>query len=206
MADSYWNHNTHYHRLVLDAVPQGCASALDVGCGDGLLVARLAERVGRVTGVDRSAAMVRLARERTAHLAGVTVVEADVRDAVGGVLCEGGYDFVSALAVVHHWGFADAVGTLVRLLAPGGVLVVVGLAADRTPVDWLVSAAGVPVSRWLAWRNGGKRDPAGMPVAEPDLSWGEVRAAARRLLPGCRFRRHLLWRYSIVWQKPAQAY
>jgi len=27
-------------------------------------------------------------------------------------------------------------------------------------------------------------------------------AAARRLLPGVRYRRHLLWRYSLLWSKP----
>ncbi|MEZ0075689.1 hypothetical protein [Planotetraspora sp. GP83] len=35
--DEYWNHNVRYHRVVLDAVPYGCDTALDVGCGDGLL-------------------------------------------------------------------------------------------------------------------------------------------------------------------------
>ena len=30
----------------------------------------------------------------------------------------------------------------------------------------------------------------------------EVRATARRLLPGVRYRRHLLWRYSLLWRKP----
>jgi hypothetical protein len=37
---------------------------------------------------------------------------------------------------------------------------------------------------------------------DPDMSWGEVRAAATRLLPGVRYRRHLLWRYSLLWRKP----
>jgi hypothetical protein len=25
---------------------------------------------------------------------------------------------------------------------------------------------------------------------------------AARVLPGVRYRRHLLWRYSLLWQKP----
>lgn len=44
----YWNHNTHYHRLVLDAMPDPCEAALDVGCGEGLLARRLATRARRV--------------------------------------------------------------------------------------------------------------------------------------------------------------
>ena len=29
-----------------------------------------------------------------------------------------------------------------------------------------------------------------------------VRQVCERVLPGARVRRHLLWRYSIVWRKP----
>ena len=36
------------------------------------------------------------------------------------------------------------------------------------------------------------------------MSWGEVRAAAARTLPGVRYRRHLLWRYSLRWRKPGE--
>jgi hypothetical protein len=31
----YWNHNVHYQPVILNAVPPGCDTALDVGCGDG---------------------------------------------------------------------------------------------------------------------------------------------------------------------------
>jgi hypothetical protein len=39
-------------------------------------------------------------------------------------------------------------------------------------------------------------------MTEPEMSWGQVRREALRLLPGARFRRHLLWRYSLSWRKP----
>jgi SAM-dependent methyltransferase len=100
--DGYWNHNVHYQRVILDAVPPGCGPAVDIGCGDGLLVRKLAARCGPVTGIDRNVAMIALARSR--------------------------------------------------------------------------------------------------PV--PDQTWAQVRETARRLLPGVRYRRLLLWRYSLVWDKP----
>jgi hypothetical protein len=34
------------------------------------------------------------------------------------------------------------------------------------------------------------------------MTWAEVHAAARDVLPGVRYRRHLLWRYSLLWRKP----
>ena len=51
----YWNHNVHYQPVILNAVPDGCGAALEVGCGDGLLASRLAERCAEVTAIDRDA-------------------------------------------------------------------------------------------------------------------------------------------------------
>ena len=197
-TDPYWNHNVHYHPAVVDAVPAGCRTALDVGCGDGLLARKLAGRAGFVTGVDRSPQMIRLARGDAPE--NVTFVEADYLDATS--LAEGTYDFVSEVAVVHHADFEDAVGRLVHLLAPGGRLVIVGMAYNRTLLDWVISGCGLPVSRFLTRRNGGKLGPVGMPVEDSAMCWGGARAAVRRMLPGARFRRRLLWRYVAVWDKP----
>jgi hypothetical protein len=44
----------------------------------------------------------------------------------------------------------------------------------------------------------------GAPIMDPQMTWAEVRATARRLLPGVRYRRHLLFRYSLVWRKPPE--
>jgi len=201
MTDPYWNHNVHYHPLVLDAVPDGCREALDVGCGDGLLARKLAQKAASVTGVDRSPEMIRQAR--AAASGNITFLEADYLN--GTALSEGGYDFVSAVAVVHHAPFEDAVDGLVRLPAPGGRLVIVGMAYNETALDWLISGCGLPASMLIGRLKGGKRAPAGMPMEDSAMHWGEARRAARRLLPGCRYRRRLLWRYTAVWDKPQKS-
>ncbi|MEU1475696.1 class I SAM-dependent methyltransferase [Streptomyces sp. NPDC001668] len=198
MPDPYWNHNVHYHPWVLDAVPDGCRQALDVGCGDGLLARKLARKAGSVTGVDRSPEMIRQARAATPG--NIRFLEADYLD--GTALPEGGYDFVSAVAVVHHAPFEDAVDGLVRLLAPGGRLAIVGMAYNGTALDWVISGCGLPGSMLIRRLKGGRRAPAGMPMEDSAMHWGEARRAARRLLPGCRYRRRLLWRYTALWDKP----
>ncbi|REE94915.1 class I SAM-dependent methyltransferase [Thermomonospora umbrina] len=192
----YWNHNVHYHPVVLDAVPPGCRAALDVGCGEGLLARRLAARAERVTGLDTDARILDEARRRTDDPR-VTYVE-------GGLLEHRppphGYDFISSVATVHHMDFGAAVTRMAELLNPGGTLVVIGLARDRAPVDRLRSAAALPAARVLRRRRG-ESDPVGLRMVDPGMSWGEVRAETARLLPGARWRRHLLWRYSIVWNR-----
>ncbi|MFD4598812.1 class I SAM-dependent methyltransferase [Streptomyces sp. NPDC058464] len=197
-AEEYWNHNVHYHPVVLDAVPESCRTALDVGCGDGLLAAKLAARAESVTGVDRSAEMIRQARKREAG--NVTFLEGDYLD--DAALDKEGYDFVSAVAVIHHVPFDDAIDRLVGLLAPGGRLVVVGLAHDHTLLDRVISGCGVPARLLTALRRGGGRGPADMPVEDPIMTWGEVRQSTAHRLPGRRYRRRLLWRYTLVWDKP----
>jgi SAM-dependent methyltransferase len=190
----YWNHNTHYHPLVLATVPVGCANALDVGCGDGLLARKLADHSAWVTGVDQSAEMIRLAESGPAK-ANITFQQSAFPEGV-----EGTYDFVSAVAVVHHLEFTKAVTAMRDLLNPGGRLMIVGLADNRSAWDWLVSLAVFPVVQIVDWRRR-VRGPAGMPIKNPGMAWAEVRRTAEQLLPGCRYRRHLYWRYSITWEK-----
>ena len=195
----YWNHNVHYQPVILDAVPPGCGSALDVGCGDGLLATRLASRCGSVTGVDRDARMIALARERAqeASAGSVTFVEADF---LAHPFREGEFDFVSANTVIHHMGTEAALRAMARVLRPGGRLAVVGLGAYGTPADILPDLIAIPLNRHYI-RTRGEGYP-GDPKLPPDLTWGKVRRTARRVLPGVRYRRHLLWRYSLIWDKP----
>ena len=195
----YWNHNVHYQPVILRAVPPGCAAALEVGCGDGLLASRLAECCAEVTAIDRDARMIALARSR-AQAAGpgrMTVVEADY---LAYPVADSSFDFACANTSLHHMDFTAALAAMARALRPGGRLAVVGLAANGSVGDYLADVAGIPAD--LVYRAvRGKGDP-GAPIKDPGMTWADVRAAARRQLPGVRYRHHLMWRYSLLWSKP----
>jgi len=196
VSDGRWNHNTHYHPLALRFAPRA-RTALDVGCGEGLLTRRLrAAGVGAVTGVDVDADQIALARER-ADDDGLRYVVGDVLDVLDGER----FDLVTCVATLHHLDLHAGLRRLADLTAPGGHLVVVGLAGVRTPVDAALSLAAVPVAA-VVDRTRGTWDH-GSPVADPREGYGEVRAAARDALPGVRWRRHLYWRYSLTWQAPS---
>ncbi|MCF1650195.1 class I SAM-dependent methyltransferase [Streptomyces indiaensis] len=167
-----------------------------------MLTRKPAARSTTVTGVDRSPEMIRLARAHR-HVPG-NVVYRKADYLTDESLPEAAYDFVSAVAVVHHAPFEQAVTRLAWLTAPGDRLTIVGMAANRTLLDWLISACGVPVSLLYTHRHGGKHSPAGMPMEDVHMSWTEIRRALRRLLPGCDVRRTLLWRYVAVWDKPRE--
>ena len=195
----YWNHNVHYQPVILGAVPPGCGPALDVGCGDGLLACRLTDRCAQVTGIDRDPRMIAQARARARVSAGARVhfIEADF---LAYDFPAASFDFVCANTSLHHMDFAAALTKLARILRPGGRVAVIGLAADRSITDLLAAAPGVPAD--LFYRAVYRQGESGAPIMDPEMGWRQVRAAAAAALPGVRYRRHLLWRYSLLWQKP----
>ena len=176
--DPSWNTNVARHPGILRAVPQGCGDALDVGCGDGLLVRRLAGRARRVTGIDNSAEMIGRARELAAGHPDLAFVEGDFLTAD---LPGAGYDFICSVTAIHHMEFEAALTRMRELLRPGGTLVVVGLAREASPAEWAALIAAAPVVRITKVLRRA-RGPEGMPVARPQMSYGQVRAAAQRLL------------------------
>lgn len=94
-------------------------------------------------------------------------------------------------------------------LREGGSLLVLDLCRQEGLVDALLNILAVPFSAVLGVvKNGRLMAPAEVRKAwaehgENDsyLTLSEVRRVCEDMLPGAAVRRHLLWRYSIVWRK-----
>ena len=202
-AATYWNHNAAFHdELVVDAARRG-GRALDVGCGEGLLVQRLAAVCEEAVGIEADPATVERARARLAGVRGAVVRRADVLDPTlrGEV---GVFRTVTCVAVLHHLPLEEGLRALSGFVAPGGRLCVVGLAADEGPGDRALSVLSV-LPNWVASRWHREVRDIGVPVAAPRESLREIRAVAARVLPGCRLRRRMYWRYSLTWDRPGAA-
>jgi ubiquinone/menaquinone biosynthesis C-methylase UbiE len=143
VTGEYWNHNVHYQRVILDAVPERCQAAVDVGCGDGMLVRKLAARCGAVTGIDRDERIIGVARERGAAVPGVRFAHGDFLEYP---FEEASLDFACANTALHHMDFGAALARMAWLLKPGGRLAVVGLANNGSPADWVIGGAGIPAN------------------------------------------------------------
>lgn len=194
----YWNHNTAFHPELVAAVPGPAARVLDIGCGDGLLLQKLATRAGYVVGIDPDEAAVDSARVRLAVTPGGAVVHGDFLDTE----FDGErFDLITCVAALHHMPLTRALERMKGLLAPSGKLHIVGLAANKTPADYLAAAAmSIPVMVMSRIRR--QSDYPGMVVAEPGESIAEIHAAASAILPGCLLRRRFHFRYSLTWTKP----
>ncbi len=195
-APERWNHNTHYHPLVLGTVPPGCRRSLDVGCGEGLLARELRQVVPFVTGIDRDAASIELARR----------LDEDIEFILGDFMTHpfepATFDHIASIAVLHHLDAAAALERMRNLLAPGGTLAIVGLARNRYPADLPFAIAGAVGHRVHRLSKPCWEDSAPRLWPPPD-TFAATRRLAERVLPGVRYRRLLLFRYSLLWTKPA---
>ncbi|MGW7508241.1 class I SAM-dependent methyltransferase [Streptomyces massasporeus] len=197
-----WDHNAHFHPWILRRLPERVGSALDVGCGSGDLARLLAGRSERVHGIDADPEITARARQLTPAAAPVTYAAADALTALG----DRSYDVITCVAVVHHLPFTRALEAFRDRLAPGGTLVIVGVARERTPVDHLLGVASIPLNIVMALlKNRGRTAPRPVSMTArtrpADLTFTEIAREARAVLPGVRLRRRLFWRYTLVWRR-----
>ena len=189
-----WNHNIHYHGVVLGAVPGGARSALDVGTGDGLLAADLRDVVEDVVAIDVDEDVLESAQREADD---VKWVNGDVMDYPFART----FDVVASIATFHHLPDPrGAFGRLAELTAPGGVLVIVGLARPSTPLDYGYAAVGAVQHRWSSWRYGYWEHSAPI-LSPPPQTYAQVAETAREVLPGAQWRRLPLFRYAVTWHR-----
>lgn len=207
-----FDHNDHYHPLLLRQLPPHAGTALDVGCGTGKFARLLAARGLEVDAIDASGEAIAAASELAARAPAGHRVRCRRGDIRTVELPASRYDVIACLASIHHVPFRT-VAKLRLALAPGGVLIVLGCYRERTPGDLAWSVTAVPVNAAVRVaiafldrvlpRPASKRGTATVaPIAAPTMSLPQIRRAAAQLLPGCTIRRLLFWRYLLVFREP----
>jgi 2-polyprenyl-3-methyl-5-hydroxy-6-metoxy-1,4-benzoquinol methylase len=133
-SDLWWR---GFDAFLLDALPPR-SRVLDVGCGDGALVERLAAHGLDAVGVDPNApAHPRLIRERVEDASSI-----------------GRFDAVCSVMALHHSDLERVVPTIVDLLRPGGRLFVSEFSwegYDERSATWVANHGGSrTVEEWRA--------------------------------------------------------
>lgn len=208
LDDDGWNHNNHYHPFLLSQVPTGCRRALEVGCGTGAFSRLLARRCQHVLGLDLSPEMVQRAQERSSDVKNLEFRVANVLDLDFSAPT---YDCIVSIATLHHLPLAEMLAKAAAALRPGGVFLALDLFKYETPGDFLAALPAAPLGMLLRLLNTGQLQEsqrvreawAAHGAHDVYLSLAELRSVSSRCMPGAKIRRHLLWRYSLVWKKPA---
>ncbi|WP_458689979.1 class I SAM-dependent methyltransferase [Nocardia tengchongensis] len=194
-----WNHNIEYHPLLANAVA-GAGDVLDVGCGEGMLARRIRLGGAAVTGIDPDIKSIELAREQSPD-GDITYLRADFLDHP---FAPQSFDGIVSIAALHHMDTVEALTRMRDLLRPGGTLAVVGMARNDFPADlpWEAAALLTSIKDRLFRAQWAHPSPVVWP---PPNTYAEARRTAEQIMPGIRYRRHVLWRFSLVWTKPDPA-
>jgi SAM-dependent methyltransferase len=201
-----WSHNDAFAGFVLRQARavrrRGGSTAVDVGCGTGNLVARLARVFPDVRGIEPDPATAAIAAARFSGSGTVRIEQRHFQEED-----RAKYDFVVFVASLHHMLFAEALRRARMNLRPGGRIVIVGLARE-TPADTprsLISLALNPLVGLLRHPRRAELPPSHMraPTTAADDSFDEIRHIAQTVLPGICLRRRLFWRYTATWTQPA---
>ena len=200
-----WDHNSHYHSFLLQHVPPHCSNALELGCGTGTFARLLAERAEHVLALDLSPQMIRLAQERSGHLSNIDFQVADV---LAWEFPPEQFDCIVSIATLHHLPLEEMLIKVKAALAPNGTLIVLDL-FQASLSDIFTVMLAVPVNFVLKYLKTGRvRQPQAVREAWAEhgqhdtyVSLSQLRQICRAILPGAQVKKHLLWRYSLIWKK-----
>ena len=132
----------HFGRDARSRTPLAGLSAVDIGCGAGLMTEPLARMGAAATGID--AAPENIAAAAAHATAGGLVI--DYRATSVEALAATGtrFDIITCFEVVEHVADRDSFfAALAALLAPGGIVLV--STPNRTPQSWAVLIAGAEI-------------------------------------------------------------
>jgi SAM-dependent methyltransferase len=224
--------NCHYHNFLLRHLPVSCEHALEIGCGKGEFSRRLAAASESVLAIDLSPEMIRIARANSNHFSNLEFQIADVMsyelppehfDCIASIatlhhlplreillkmkaaLKPGGVLLILDLFEPVRWH-----GHPARDSRAGRTCHNQTAAVRDGLFDTFLNAVAIPVSVSLRLIHHGRL----LPSREVRAAWAaheahdtyptmkEVRALCADIFPGAQVKKHLLWRYSIVWRKP----
>jgi SAM-dependent methyltransferase len=207
-----WNHNEYFHGWILRNLPERRRVAVDIGCGAGALAGKLAACFTHVTGIDADEGMAAAASARLADVPQASIRQCNFAEFISAA-DDGGADLITMVAVLHWLDLDDTLARIPALLAPGGRLLVVGLARADSLADLgfdVVSGAVNPVMGMIKHPRPARpsqRGPDGQPVTpvqDPVTTFAEITTAAKAHLPGVTVRRRLFFRYTLRWDKPQE--
>ena len=198
--DQYWNHNTEFHKeIVADALKRG-GRILDVGCGDGLLLQRLAPFAQEVVGIDMDKETILLAQKRLKQYSNVSLITGDFLE-MPLLSQDEQFSTIICIATLHHMELESALIKMKNSLASGGRLIIIGLAANKSIVDYILAGLSVIPIRIFDRLHGGAKGPP-IRITNPKESISEIRKVVHKILPGAEVKRRFYFRYSMTWNKP----
>lgn len=202
-----WDHNNHYHFFLLAQLPSKGKTVLEIGCGTGEFSRLLAQRFDQVIAIDLSPNMIKVAKQHSQHFDNINFQVADI---LQWQFPLEKFDAIASIATLHHLPLTQLLPKLKATLNPGGKLVILDLVKYEYPKDILLDIISIPLNLFFEIFKNKKIKP----TDEEIQAWKEhsltdnylTLSQAKQIFPSflekVKIRKHLFWRYSLVWQKP----
>ena len=202
-----WDHNNYYHQFLLEQIPNHSQTILDIGCGTGKFSLLLANYTDKVIAIDLSPNSIQIAKHRSRQFNNIDYQVADISQWRFPVER---FDVITSIATVHHLSLEKLLPQLQAALKPGGVLIILDLLKYQGIKDSLSDCIAVPLNWWfLKTKNRHiKPNPEAAEamrqhlLTDEYLTLSQVKEIYLSLLTTAKVRKHLFWRYSVVWHKP----
>ncbi|MDR0723255.1 MAG: class I SAM-dependent methyltransferase [Treponema sp.] len=199
-----WDHNQQYQHYLLKHIPKNCNTILDVGCGTGELTKKLVSYSKEIIGIDISENMIHEAKKRN-NDEKITYLKVSVEKYFEEA--DKTFDIIISIAALHHMDEEKILQMMKNKLTRNGKIVILDLVKSETIGDWLLSILAALLNPWImlimrrrirvtkeerkAWDGHFRYDNY--------LTIREAKKIARHVLGKSKVKRHLFWRYSILY-------
>ncbi|MDR2246493.1 MAG: class I SAM-dependent methyltransferase [Treponema sp.] len=199
-----WDHNQQYQNYLLKNIPPNCRCILDVGCGTGELTKKLVPYSSEIIGIDVSENMINEAGKRNNDRK-INYIKVSAEKYLEDI--DRKFDVIISIAALHHMNEEKILETMRNRLTKEGKIIILDLVKGSI-VDYVGAMTAVPLSIILRLKNNGKARITkeqreaweGHFHYDNYLTIKEVKSIVRKKLGKAKVKKHLFWRYSIVYK------
>lgn len=194
-----WNHNTYYHNFLLNHLSLKRNRVLDIGSGLGLLSSKLSNLFNEVVSLEPDIESVKNAKALYHTLHNIEYINDDFLSYDFG---DDKFDSIIAVASMHHMNYTQALTKMLNLLDKNGRIIILGLYKEATFTDYLFSSIALLPNfmlNMLSTKNDSSK--LEMVTRSPELTMKEIYSLSDKTLENCKIKRHLFWRYSLIYEK-----
>ena len=204
-----WDHNRQYQNYLIKYIPKNCNYILDVGCGTGELTKKLSLFGKEIIGIDISENMVSEAEKRN-YDEKIRYIKISVEDYLEET--DKRFDIIISIAALHHMNEEKILKMMRDKLTEGGKILILDLVQNKTIVDYFLTIIATILNPLVMLIMNGRlrvskneREAwAGHFQYDKYLTIVDIKNIAKKILGKVKIKRHLFWRYSLVYNHNCQ--